>query len=270
MVRSSGVSAMPLPLPLRFEAAANSLARSATLRFQLAVRHDLVDQPPLHGALALDAFLDGAEIIGVVAAHLALVDHARQPAGARQHRQQRHFRQRHRGGAVVGQNDVIGRQRQFIAAAGRGAVDHGDETLAGIFAGILQAVAGLVGEFAEIDLVGVGGAGQHADIGAGAEHAVLARAQHHDLDVGMLEAQPLHGVGQFDIDAEIVGIQLELVAFEQAAILVDVHGQGRDIALDSQLPMPVARRIGLEIDVLRAACEDAIFASHGATLDLVS
>ena len=143
---------------------------------ELAVRHDLVDQPPLHRALALDAFLDGAEIIGVVAAHLALVDHARQAAGARQHRQQRHFRQRHRGRAVVGEDDVIGRQRQFIAAAGRGAVDDGDKALAGILAGILQAVAGLVGEFAEIDLVGVGGAGQHADIGAGAEHPVLGRA----------------------------------------------------------------------------------------------
>ena len=77
----------------------------------------------------------------------------------------------------------------------------------------------------------------------------------------MLEAQPLHRVGEFDVDAEIVGIQLELIAFEQAAILVDIHGQGRDIAVDVQLPVPVARRIGLKIDVLRAASEDAIFAS---------
>ena len=61
----------------------------------------------------------------------------------------------------------------------------------------------------------------------------------------MLEAQPLHGVGQLDVDAEIVGIQLELIALEQAGILVDVHGQRRDIALDRQLPVPVARRIGL-------------------------
>ena len=149
------------------------------LGFQLAVRHDLVDQPPCDGALALDAFLDGAEEIGMVAAHLALVDHARQAAGARQHREQRHFRQRHGGGAVVGEDDVIGRERQFIAAAGRGAVDDGDEALPGILRGIFQAVAGLVGEFAEIDFVGVGRARQHADIGAGAEHAVLARAHHH-------------------------------------------------------------------------------------------
>jgi hypothetical protein len=71
---------------LRFEAAANSLGALGDLAFDFAVRHDLVDQPPLHRALALDAFLDGAEDVGMVAAHLALVDHAREPAGARQHR----------------------------------------------------------------------------------------------------------------------------------------------------------------------------------------
>ena len=100
---------------------------------------------------------------------------------------------------------------------------------------------------------------QHADVGAGAEHAVLARAQHHHLHPGMLEAQPLHGVGEFDVDAEVVGIQLELIALEQPAILVDVHGQRRDVAVDGELPVPVARRIGLKIDVFRAASEDAIF-----------
>jgi len=64
------------PEPLRFEAAANSLARSATLPSSLLLarsRH----QPPGDGALALDAFLDGAEEVGMVAAHLALVDDAR-------------------------------------------------------------------------------------------------------------------------------------------------------------------------------------------------
>ena len=200
------------------------------LGFQLAVRHDLVDQAPCDGALALDAFLDGAEIIGVVAAHLALVDDARQPAGARQHRQQRHFRQRHRRRAVVGEHDVIGRERQLIAAAGRGAIDDGDEALPGIFGEVFQAVAGLVGEFAEIDFVGVGRARQHADVGAGAEHAVLARAHQYDLYFRMLEAQPLHRVGQFDVDAEIVGIEFELIALEQPGILVDVHGQRRNVA----------------------------------------
>ena len=93
------------------------------------------------------------------------------------------------------------------------------------------------------------------------------RSDHH-LDAGMLEAQPLHRVGQLDIDAEIVGIQLELIAFEQPAILVDIHGQRRDIAVDGELPVPVARRIGLKIDVARATCEDAIFTGHGPPLTL--
>ena len=203
----------------------------------------------------------------MVAPDFSLVDDARQPAGARQHGKQRHFGQRHGSRAVIGEDDVVGGKRQFIAAAGRGAVDHGDETLAGIFRGVFDAVAGLVGELAEIDLVGVGGARQHADIGAGAEHAVLARAHHHDLHLGMLEAQPLHGIGEFDVDAEIVGIEFELVAFEQAAVLVDVHGERRDIAGNVELPVPVARGIGLKIDVCRAACEHAIFAGHGLTLE---
>ena len=85
----------------------------------------------------------------------------------------------------------------------------------------------------------------------------------------MLEAQPLHGVRELDVDAEIVGIELELVALEQAAILVDVHGQGRDVAIDRELPVPVARRIGLEIDVFRAAREHAVFTGHGPPLSLV-
>ena len=71
---------------------------------------------------------------------------------------------------------------------------------------------------------------------------VLARAQQHDLHLGMLEAQPLQRVGELDIDAEVVGIELQLVAFEQAAVLVDVHGQGGDVAVDRQFPVPVARR----------------------------
>ena len=92
-----------------------------------------------------------------------------------------------------------------------------------MLARILDAVARLVGELAEVDLVGVGRARQHADVGAGAEHARLARAQHHDLHLRVLEAQPLDRVGELDVDAEVVGVELELVALEQAALLVDVH-----------------------------------------------
>ena len=117
-----------------------------------------------------------------------------------------------------------------------------------MLAQILDSVARLVGEFAEIDFVRVARAGEHADIGAGAEHPRLAGAQHHGAHLRMLEAQPLDCVGKFDIDAEIVGVELELVAFEQRALLVDVHEQRGDVAVDLELPMAIARRRGLKID----------------------
>ncbi|MGH7069417.1 MAG: hypothetical protein ACREFO_05320, partial [Acetobacteraceae bacterium] len=65
----------------------------------------------------------------------------------------------------------------------------------------LDAVARLVGELAEIDFVAMAGAGQHADIGASAEHPRLARSQHRGTNLRVFETQPLDGVGEFDIDA---------------------------------------------------------------------
>ena len=117
-----------------------------------------------------------------------------------------------------------------------------------MLAQILDAVARLVGEFAEIDFVGVARAGQHPDIGAGAEHARLAGAEHDRAHLRMLEAQPLERIGELDIDAEIVGVELEVVALEQRALLVHVEEQGGDVAVDLQLPMAIAGRLGLEID----------------------
>ncbi len=190
-VRVSGASLMPPPAPLRVRFRRKFLGARGNRLVEFRARHHVVDQPPFDRALAFDAFLGGAEHVGVVAAHFALVGHAREPAGAGQHRKQRQFRQRHRGRSVVDQHDVIGGERQFIAAAGRGAVDGADRFEPGILAQILDAVAGLVGELAEIDLMRVACAGQHADIGAGGKDPRLARAQHDDAHLRMLEAQPL-------------------------------------------------------------------------------
>ena len=88
---------------------------------------------------------------------------------------------------------------------------------------------------------------EHADIGAGAEHVVLARLDDHAAHLRMLEAQPLHRVVQFDVDAEVVGIELELVVAEPAG-LVDVHDQVGDVAVVLDAPMAVARGIGLVVD----------------------
>jgi len=99
---------------------------------------------------------------------------------------------------------VVGRERQLVAAAGGGAVDYADGGKAGGIARVLDAVARLVGELAEVDLVGVGGAGEHANVGAGAEDPRLSRAQQDDLHLRVLEPQTLDGIRQLDIDPEVV------------------------------------------------------------------
>ena len=73
----------------------------------------------------------------------------------------------------------VGRHRQLVPAAGGTAAHRRQPALAGIRAGVLDGEARLVGELAEVHLVAVRGLGEHADVGAGAEHALLAGAQHH-------------------------------------------------------------------------------------------
>src|SRR5712692_10118937 len=69
----------------------------------------------------------------------------------------------------------------------------------------------------------------------------------------MLEPYSLQQVVQLDVDAQIVRVQLELVAGADAAIFVDVHRHGRDDAVVRDAPVPVAGGIGLIID------EDGLF-----------
>ena len=66
----------------------------------------------------------------------------------------------------------------------------------------------------------------------------------------MLEANALQDVVQLDVDAEIVGVELELVAGLQPAVFVDVHGQRRDAAIDGQPPMAIFSAGHVESDQL--------------------
>jgi hypothetical protein len=132
-------------------------------------RHGLVDQPPAHGLRAGHALGSGGEVVGQVTAHVPLVHDPGEAAGARQHPEQRQFGQRDRRGAVVDQHDVLAGQGQLVAAAGRGAVEGGEVGLARVRGGVLHAVAGLVGELAEVHLPRVRGRGEHPDVRAGAE-----------------------------------------------------------------------------------------------------
>jgi hypothetical protein len=98
-------------------------------------------------------------------------------------------------------------------------------------AGILEAVAGLVRELAEVHLPRVARHTEHEDVGARAEDAVLAARDDHAAHFRVLEADAVHGIVQLDVDAEVVAVQLQLVAGPQPGVLVDVQRQRRDAAL---------------------------------------
>ena len=106
-------------------------------------------------------------------------------------------------------------------------------------AGILHAVARFVGELAEVHLPRVRGRAQHVDVGAGAEHALAGAGEHDARDFGMLEANALQDVVQLNVNAQVVGVELELVAGLQAAVFVDIHGQRRHAAVNGEPPMAI-------------------------------
>ena len=91
------------------------------------------------------------------------------------------------------------------------------------------------------------GLAEHADIGAGAEHVILARLDHHAAHLRVFEAQPLHRIVQFDIDTEVVGIELQLVLTKPAG-LIDIHDQVGDITIGLDPPMAIAAGFDLVVD----------------------
>ena len=68
------------------------------------------------------------------------------------------------------------------------------------------------------------------------------------VDLGMLEAQPLHRVGELDVDAEVVGVELEPVVGREARVFADVHRERGDRAVDLERPVPVRAGGNLEGD----------------------
>ena len=111
---------------------------------------------------------------------------------------------------------------------------------------VLEGQARLVGELAEIDFERVCGGPEHVDVGARAEDAVLGARDDDAAHLGMLEAQPLDGVGQLDVHTEVVAVGLEAVPLAQGPLLLDVHGERRDRRGGLELPVQVAGRVRLE------------------------
>ena len=64
----------------------------------------------------------------------------------------------------------------------------------------------------------------------------------------MLEPQPLHDVVQLDVDTQVVGVPLELVAGHQTAGLVDLERDRGHLAVHGQPPVAVPVGVGVEAD----------------------
>ena len=81
----------------------------------------------------------------------------------------------------------------------------------GVRARVFHRQPRLVGELAEVDLPGMARAAQHEDVRAGAEDPLLQAGDDDGLHFGMLEANALDRVGQLDVHAEVVRVQLQPV-----------------------------------------------------------
>ena len=64
----------------------------------------------------------------------------------------------------------------------------------------------------------------------------------------MLESQALNNVVELDIDAEIVGVELQRIVAGNGAILVHVERERGDGTVDGEAPVAVVVRVGPEVD----------------------
>ena len=75
---------------------------------------------------------------------------------------------------------------------------------------------------------------EHEDVGARAEDAVLAAGDDDRAHFGVLEADAVERVGELDVDAEVVAVELELVAGADAGVFGDVERQAGERAFDAR------------------------------------
>ena len=126
---------------------------------------------------------------------------------------------------VVDQDDLVAGQRQFVAAAGAGAVDGGQELQARCRRESSRPLRVSLVNLQKLTFHAWLRDAQHEDVGARAEHLVLGAGHDDGAHFGMLEADAVDGVVELDVDAQVVAVELELVAGAQAGVLVEVGRQ---------------------------------------------
>ena len=90
---------------------------------------------------------------------------------------------------------------------------------------------------------------------ARAKDAVLAAGDDDAAHVGVLKADAVERVMQFDVHAQVVAVELELVARTNPTVLRNVEGQPRNGALDRQGPVAVLRGVSAVVNALRSVGE---------------
>jgi hypothetical protein len=83
-----------------------------------------------------------------------------------------------------------------------------------------------------------------------AEHAVLRAGDDDRAHLGVLEPEPLDRVGQLDVDAEVVAVELELVAGAVRLLVPHVEPERRDAPLDLELPVTIPVGVGVQRDAV--------------------
>ena len=106
-------------------------------------------------------------------------------------------------------------------------------------AGVFNAVAGFIGELTKVNLPSVGGKPQHKDIGARTKNAVFQTGDDNAFDFRVLEADALQCVMQFNVYAQVVGVEFEFVSRSNASVFVDIELQSGGFAFVFDRPMLV-------------------------------
>src|SRR5205814_9587753 len=101
-------------------------------------------------------------------------------------------------------------------------------------------VARFVGEFAEVDFPCVRRKSPHVDVGAGTEKPLTGAGDDDAMHFRMLEANAIERNGELDVDAEIVGIELELVPRLERRDFRQPKRERRARALAGKLPVSIS------------------------------
>src|SRR5208282_185430 len=115
-------------------------------------------------------------------------------------------------------------------------------------AGILDPIPRFVRELAEVHLPWMTGEAQHVDVCPGAKNSTLGAGNEDTTDLGVFEADALQGIVQLNVDPQIVGVQLQFVAWADSAVFLGIHAKGCDGSIKGKLPMTIAGRLGAVVD----------------------